>query len=104
MRPDGIRRVDRIVAEFDVWVDDSFPFAKFKVKVLDRGLGDLAAFANVAIRDRTTGTPDFIAGLGSTIEEATDDLFVRFVAGVRENTPPTGLTEADFAWSAPEDF
>jgi hypothetical protein len=42
--------------------------------------------------------------LGSSVEEAVSDLLTRFMAGVRENTPATGLTENDFEWSAYEDF
>jgi hypothetical protein len=101
---DGIRRIDRVVAQLEAWLDGSFPFAKIKIKVLERDPGDLLAVPNVAIRHPTTRYPEGISGLGATVEEAVDDLLARFVAGVRENTPPTGLTEADFEWSAPEDF
>src|SRR5262245_12201315 len=99
---DGVARIDRVVAQLEVWLDGSVPFPKMKVKVLQRQ-GDYLAVPNVAVRDLVSGEPDGIAGLGSTADEALNDLLPRFVAGVRKNTPAGGLTEGDFEWSAPED-
>ncbi|MEZ6142135.1 MAG: hypothetical protein R3B84_16360 [Zavarzinella sp.] len=101
---DGVRRIDRLVAEFSVWLDDSFPFAKIKVKVFERNPNNLIATANIAVRNLHTREPEYLSGLGETIEEATDDLLLRFVSEAREHTPSTGLTEDDFEWSCHEDF
>lgn len=101
---EGIAQIDRIAALFEVWLDASFPFPKMKVKVLQRQVGDYLAVPNVAVRDIMSREPDFISGLGRTVDEAISDLLPRFVAGVRRNTPETGITEGDFEWSAPEDF
>lgn len=101
---DGIRRVDRVLSELDVWLDDSFPFAKMKVKVIQRAVDDMLAVANVGIRNLASREREYISGLGATADEAVNDLLVRFVSLVRANTPPEGLTEKDFEWSAPEDF
>lgn len=75
----------------------TFPFPTMKVKVFDRG-GDFAAFANVNLR---TGGE---AGLGDSVEEAVNDLLLRFVAQAKERAARNTLNEADFEWSAPEDF
>jgi hypothetical protein len=100
----GILRIDKVVAEFEVWLDaDLFPFPKMKVKVLQRS-EDFAAFSNVSRRDRFTGFADGIAGLGGTADEALRDLLTRFDLDVREFLPQSGYVEADFAWSSPEDF
>lgn len=100
----GIVRIDKVVAEFEVWLHaDLFPFPKMKVKVLQRS-DDFAAFSNVSRRDRLTGSAEGIAGLGTTADEALSDLLKRFDLDVRESQPQNGYTEADFAWSCPEDF
>ena len=100
----GIVRIEKVVAEFDVWLDaDLFPFPKMKVKVLQRSEG-FAAFSNVSRRDRLTGSPDGIAGLGCTPDEALRDLLKRFDLDVRESLPQNGYVADDFAWSSPEDF
>ena len=101
---DGIRRIDRVVAELDVWLDHSFPFARIKVKVIERGRDDFLAVANVSVRNLTSREREYISGLAGTSDDAVRDLLTRFVAGVRDNTPAGGLSEADFEWSAPEDF
>jgi hypothetical protein len=101
---DGVIRIDRVVEHLEVWVDQSFPFAKFKVKVLESSSGDFLAIANVNVRNASSRVPEHVSGLGSTVEEAVDDLLVRFVSEARVHSPVGGLTEADFEWSAPEDF
>ena len=101
---DGIIRIDKVVSELEVWLDASFPFAKFKVKVLERSNGDYLAVPNLARRDRVSGERDGLSGLGDDPEEAVNDLLARFVSNVRENSIGIELSEADFEWSAPEDF
>jgi len=101
---DGVIRIEKVVAILEVWLDATFPFAKMKVKVLDRSKGDFLAVANLTFRNPTSGEPEYTSGLGNSIEEAVDDLLVRFVSDVRSYKPGNELTEADFEWSAPEDF
>jgi hypothetical protein len=99
-----IIRVDRVVAHLEAWVDHVFPFVKFKIKVFERAPNDIIAVPNVAIRHLITREPEWISGLGKSVEEAVDDLLHRFILEVREHTPNSGLTDADFEWSSPEDF
>lgn len=101
---DGVIRIDKVVAVLDVWLDQTFPFAKMKVKVLERSPGDLLAVPNVAYRNSASGSIEYTAGIGSTVEESVNDLLVRFVAEVRQYAPEGGLSDVDFEWSAPEDF
>jgi hypothetical protein len=100
----GVIRIDRVVEQLEIWLDQSFPFAKVRVKVLERSSGDFLAVPNVNVLNRTSREPEYISGLGSTVDEAVDDLLVRFVEGVREHTPINGLAESDFEWAASEDF
>ena len=100
----GAIRIDRVVAEYDVWFDESIPFAKMKVKILERNGGDFLAVSNLAVRNLLSGEPEWIAGMGSSIDEALQDKLARFFDAVRENTPESGLLDSHFEWSAPEDF
>jgi hypothetical protein len=100
----GVTRIERVIAQFEAWMDDSFPFAKVKIKVLEREPRNLLAVPNVTVRHLKTKEPEYISGIGETVEEAVSDLLIRFVASAREHSPPSGLTESDFEWSAPEDF
>jgi hypothetical protein len=101
---DGVIRIDKVVAMLEVWLDATFPIAKMKVKVLDRSQGDFLAVPNLAFRDPTSGAHEYISGLGDTAEEAVNDLLVRFISEFRSQKPSNELTEADFEWSAPEEF
>ncbi len=102
---DGIIRVDRVVAEYDIWLDASlFPFPKMRVKILERSEADFLAVANLRRRNTKTREPEDVAGLGSSADESLRDLLGRFVSEARQNLPPDGLVEADFEWSAPDDF
>jgi hypothetical protein len=102
--PHGVIRIDRVVEQLEVWFDQSFPFAKIRVKVLERSSGDFLAVPNVSVLNRTSREPESIAGLGRTAEDAVHDLLDRFVEEAREQTPLGGLTESDFGWDTPEDF
>ena len=102
---DGIIRIDKVVAEFDAWLDPTlFPFPKMRVKVLQRSSNDFMAISNLRRRNAVTREPEGTVGLGSSVTESLDDLFKRFVSDVKENAPPGGLVEDDFEWSACEDF
>lgn len=99
----SVKQIERIVAEFEIWVDESFPFPKFKVKVVDRE-GDYKASPNVVVRNCSSGDPEFICGLGDSVDEALQDLLSRFIDDCRQQCPPDGFAESNFFWSACEDF
>jgi hypothetical protein len=101
---DGIIRIDKVVATLEVWLDATFPFAKMKVKVLERSSGDFLAVPNVAWRNAASGEAEYTSGLGGSAEEAVGDLLERFVQEVRKLSSGRVSTEGDFEWSAPEDF
>ena len=56
------------------------------------------------IKNIKTGQPEFVSGLGSTIEEAVEDLLKYFDSEVQAHKPNRELKLDDFIWSAPEDF
>ena len=101
---DGIIKIDKVVANLEVWLDPTFPFAKMKVKVLERSPGDFLAVPNLAWRNAALNEAEYTSGLGGSAEEAVRDLLERFVSEVREQSSGGILTETDFEWSAPEDF
>lgn len=101
---DGIARIDKVVAEFKVWPDNSlFPVPYMKVKIVQRE-DEFTAFPNLHRRHSQTRYPEYLAGTGNTAEEALSDLLVGFVAEVREHCPAERYVEADFEWSTHEDF
>jgi hypothetical protein len=100
---DEIVKTERIAGYLEVWLGSIFPFAKMKVKVLERS-SDFLAVPNLIFRNPSTGDPEYVSGLGDTSDEAIHDLLERFVADVKRLKPEGDLAESDFEWSAPEDF
>ena len=99
IRIPGIARIDRVVAEFDVWTDGmTLPFAKFKVKIVER-TDDFLGVVNVAIKNQVTGYPEWIGGNGWSVEEALEDAIRYFLREVEKYAPPRPLTDEDFEWS-----
>jgi len=103
-KPNHFIRIDKIAAQFEVWLDGTFPFAKIKVKVLERSPGDFLAVPNVNVMHLTSHEPVYVSGLGNSVDEALEDLLTRFVSDACENTPPDGLSQEDFEWAATEDY
>ena len=101
---DGIRKIERIVAYLDVWLGALFPIAKMKAKIVETPSGAFTAFANLALRNSTSGIPEFTSGSGSTQHEALTNLLTNFVSEAKSHPRGANLTEDDFEWSAPEDF
>lgn len=102
---DGVSRIDRVAALFDVWLDfELLPFAKMKVKVLERSGSDFLAVTNLHRRNADSHEPEYLSGLGDSIDSATTDLLKGFVNDLRKHLPGQGYDEEDFEWSATEDF
>jgi hypothetical protein len=55
---------------------------------------------NVALRS-ADGSPDWVAGLGDSVEEALEDTLRDLAKSVGETAE---ATSADFEWAAPEEF
>jgi hypothetical protein len=98
---DGLGPLERVVEVFQVGPPlELLPFARFKVKVLERVNGSFLGVLNVAVLG-PDGFPLWEAGLGGSVEEALEDALRRFVRNVDERNPQC---EADFAWSDPAEF
>lgn len=97
----GLGPAGRVAATFQIgpplaWL----PFASFKVKVIERADGSFLGVPNVAVRS-TDGMPDWISGLGDTVDDALEDALnylVRSLGG-REDLPVDS-----FVWADRDDF
>jgi hypothetical protein len=101
LRVEGLGPVQRVAAMFQIGPPlANLPFPSFKVKVIERANGSFLAVPNVAVR-AADGAPDWIGGLGASVEEALENAlqyFVRNLGGRAE------LSEQDFVWSDPVEF
>jgi hypothetical protein len=72
--------------------------------VLERPGEGFLAVPNLAVKNAANSTPEWIAGLGETVEEALDDALTRFFREIESHSRGRALTDDDFEWSDPEDF
>jgi hypothetical protein len=101
LKVEGLGPVSRQVAVFQIGPPlTHLPFACFKVKVIERPDGSYLGVPNVARRS-VDGSPDWIAGLGPSIEEALEDTLRWFARSARMGD---AATEEDFVWADPEEF
>jgi hypothetical protein len=101
----GIGRIEKEVAVFRVWLDHTiFPFPFMRIKIYRIRRGEYQASPNVLRKDRETGEPNYICGIGNSVETAMSDFFKYYLDDIRQNSVNGQLSEDDFDWSAPEDF
>ena len=101
IRVDGFGALDRVVGEFVVGPPiRDLPIASFRIRVLERANGSFLAIPNIAVRDEQ-GQPDWVCGLGDSLEDAVKDCLEHLAKQIIARPVQT---EADLAWSEPEDF
>jgi hypothetical protein len=98
---EGIGPVPRVAVTFRVGGTlVGFPFAAFQVKVMEQRNGSFLGVPNVAVLSQD-GSPDWISGLGNTVEEALKDALNHLVNSLDDRQD---LPESSFVWSNHDDF
>jgi len=97
----GIARIEKCVAEFQVWELNKTPFGKFRVKIYERPDGTFAGFTNIQLKSPKDGSAECGVGYGSTVSEALEDTVKYFLDLLKDRET---LTEGDFEWAHPDDF
>ncbi|KHD35617.1 hypothetical protein NL50_12755 [Clostridium acetobutylicum] len=75
---EGIARIEKVVAEFDVMELQKTPYGKFKVKIYESQDGEFIGYTNLRVKDKT-GDACGGVGHGNTIEEALKDTIEYFL-------------------------
>ena len=100
LKIDGVARIDKCVAEFDVWELNLSPWGKFKVKIFEGSDGRYTGHTNLRLKSKD-GSPEGGVGFGSTVEEALNDTINYFLNMLRKHE---NLNENDFESADPYDF
>ena len=69
LRIEGIAKIERRVAEFDVWELYRLPYGRTMIKILENTQGVFLGFTNIKIMDET-GYYSAAVGFGESIEGA----------------------------------
>ncbi|WP_025683446.1 hypothetical protein [Paenibacillus maysiensis] len=97
----GVARIEKCVAEFQVWELNKIPFGKFKVKVYERPDGTFAGFTNIQLKSLEDDSTESGVGFGKTISETLEDTVKYFMSMLNARDD---LSKDDFDWSHPDDF
>jgi hypothetical protein len=101
IKVEGIGSIEKVVAEFHIWSTEKIPYGKFKVKIFESQNGSFTGSPNIAVKSLEDDSPDWIGGMGTSIEEALEDTLKCFMDTLKGRED---LTEEDFEWSAHEDY
>ena len=99
----GIVGIERVVAEFQIECPE-IPNRYFRVKITENKNDRYIGRCNISICNRD-GFPEWISGLGNSIDEALEDTLRQFMRSLQQGKGDRSiLEENDFEWSACEDF
>jgi hypothetical protein len=93
--------IEKVVGLFEVWAVNKIPFAKFRVKILEKTDGNFIGIANIRLKNLNNNMPEGEAGFGKNPCEALQDAIERLMKEVDERQ---NLVDEDFEWADPEDF
>ncbi len=99
MKLEGIAKLEKCVAEFNVWELNVTPWAKFKVKIYEDSNGNFSGYTNLLLK--TQYGPEGGVGFGTSIEEALTDTVNEFLNMLQERKQ---LSQDDFEAVDPYDF
>ena len=91
-----ITRIERVAAQFHVFLEDQIGNTFVKVKILENVEGKFRGITNMAVKDIETGEPLWIEGNGETVAEALEHT-VRLLL---KTTNDRKLTHEDVVWKS----
>jgi hypothetical protein len=98
---EGIAKIEKYVAEFDVWELNKTPWGKFKVKIVESSNGKYTGYTNLQLKSISDASSEGGVGFGNTIEEALEDTIRYFLCMLNEREV---LNKDDFECVDPYDF
>ena len=93
----GIAKIEKCVAEFNIWELNISPYAKFKVKVYESNSGKFSGYSNLLIADEKENF-NCAVGYGGSIDEALQDTLNNFFQ-LSAYKPALEWKQEDFRYS-----
>lgn len=100
MKYEGIAKIERLVAEYNIWELKVVPYGKFKVKIFESPNNVYTGYTNIHIIDRQ-GDFCCAVGYGKTEELALKDTISEFF---KMTAWKDEWKEGDFQYADPHDF
>ncbi len=103
LRLENVGCIEKMVAEFTIWMIPLLPYAKMKVKVYESQSGLYTGRTDLQIKRKFDGYPEGAIGNGDTIEEALENTINYFNNMLKEDGL-SELTEDDIEYCEWSDF
>jgi len=100
---DFVGNIEKLSAEFQVWMVNVLPYAKMKVRVYENQYGKYVGYSDVRIIRKFDNTPEGAVGYGDSVDIALENTINCFVQIVKEDYP-NGLVENDIEYAEWSDF
>ncbi|WP_140921495.1 hypothetical protein [Limnobaculum xujianqingii] len=100
---ENVGSIDKVVAEFIIWMIPLLPYAKMKIKVYESQSGLYTGRTDLQIKRKFDGCPEGAIGNGETVEEALENTINYFNKMLKDDGFDE-LTEDDIEYSEYSDF
>lgn len=91
-----ITRIERVVAQFHIFLENQIEKTFVKVKILENVEGKFRGVTNMAVKDSETGEPLWIEGHGETVDETLEQT-IRLLLKTINNRK---LTHENVVWKS----
>ena len=100
IKQQGIAKIEKLVAEYNIWELNIIPYGKFKIRIYESSNCTYSGYTNIHIAD---GSGDFYCavGYGKTKEEALENTISEFF---KLTARKSIWEEQDFQYADPCDF
>lgn len=99
----NVSKIEKIAAEFTIWMVGVLPYAKMKIKIIESNSGWYTGRTDLQIKRKFDGYPECAIGEGKNIEEALENTIKCFNKILEEDNLEK-LTEEDIEYSEYSDF
>lgn len=95
--------IDKIVAEFTVWMEEILPSGKVKIKIYENQNSTYIGTTDLMIKRKFDGHPQYATGAGETVDEALEDK-IHYFNSMLKKDGLNELTEDDIEYAEYPDF
>ncbi|ATX14381.1 hypothetical protein KX067_004651 [Escherichia coli] len=108
MKIRSVSKVEKVEAEFVIWMFGVIPSAKVKIKIRESQDGSYMGITNVMIKRKFDDCPEGAIGWGKTVDEALENTINNFLAILDSDYPrelyPDGLSDEHIEYMDHSDF
>ncbi|EBS7636900.1 hypothetical protein CDR68_24955 [Salmonella enterica] len=108
MKIHNVSKIEKVAAEFVIWMIGIIPGAKVKIKIFESQDGGYTGFTNVKIIRKFDNSSESAVGFGKSVDESLENTINYFLSIINNDYPeelyPEGLSEEHIEYVEDSDF